>query len=214
MTNEQLETFRLKLDEEKQDLLEQISGLEKTLASTLGESTGELSVCDNHPADLGDELFERSKSVAVRDNAQVLLASVEAAFRKMDDGTYGYCDVCGKQIPLERLEAIPWGCECIHCQKREDISDQRTGIRPVEESVLTPPFQRTFLDDDPQDSVGFDGEDALQAVMRYGSSDTPQDVSGSHDYKDLFLNSHEYEGIVDPADAILDHSYAYTRRGK
>ena len=52
------------------------------------------------------------------------------------------------------------------------------------------------------DSVGFDGEDALQAVMRYGSSDTPQDIPGSHDYKDLFLNSDETAGIVDPADAI------------
>ena len=211
MEVEELRILKQKLDEEKEDFINQISGLEKSLASTLGESIGELSVCDNHPGDIGDELFERSKDVALRDNAQVLLDGVEIAFRKMDEGTYGQCDVCGKQIPLDRLEAIPWARECVHCQRSEELSDQGEQ-RPIEEFVLTPPFQRTFLDDDPLDSVGFDGEDALQAVMRYGSSDTPQDIPGSHDYNDLFLNSHEEEGIVDPADAIVDHAYRHTNR--
>lgn len=210
MKAEELKILKQKLEEEKEDFINQISGLEKTLASTLGESIGELSVCDNHPADIGDELFERSKDVALRDNAQVLLTGVETAFHKMDDGTYGQCDVCGKQIPLERLEAIPWARECIHCQRREEIADQAE--RPLEELTLTPPFQRTFLDEDSLDSVGFDGEDALQAVMRYGSSDTPQDIPGSHNYNDLFLNSHEEEGIVDSADKIVDHPYRHTNR--
>lgn len=210
MKVEELKILKKKLEEEKEEFINQITGLEKTLASTLGESIGELSVCDNHPADIGDELFERSKDVALLDNAQVLLDGVESAFQKMDDGTYGQCDVCGKQIPLDRLEAIPWARECIHCQKREDLTDHAE--RPLEEIVLSPPFQRTFLDDDPLDSVGFDGEDALQAVMRYGSSDTPQDIPGSHDYNDLFLNGHEEAGIVDPADAIVDHPYRHINR--
>lgn len=211
MKVEELRILKQKLEEEKADFINQIAGLEKSLTdSSLRESIGELSAYDNHPADIGDELFERSKDLALSDNAQVMLDGVETAFRKMDDGTYGCCDVCGKEIPLDRLEAIPWARECVHCQRREDLADPRE--RPLEELVLAPPFQRTFLDDDPLDSVGFDGEDALQAVMRYGSSDSPQDVSGSHDYKDLFFNSDEQEGIVDPADAIIDHVNQRTNR--
>ena len=210
MKVEELRILKQKLEEEREEFINQIAGLQKSLTTTLGESISELSVCDNHPADIGEELFERSKDVALKDNAQVLLDGVETAFRKMDDGTYGCCDVCGKQIPLDRLEVIPWARECVHCQKREELSDHPA--RPLEEVVLAPPFQRTFLDDDPLDSIGFDGEDALQAVMRYGSSDTPQDVTGSHDYHDLYLNSHEEAGIVDPADAIIDHVSPMNRK--
>ena len=50
--------------------------------------------------------------------------------------------------------------------------------------------------------VGFDGEDALQDVLKYGSSDTPQDLPGTHDYKELFPDSNEHEGIVEKSDAI------------
>jgi len=205
LKGEQIEYFRQKLQEEKQILTKQMTSLKKTgLGSTLGESIGELSVCDNHPADIGDELFERSKDIALLDNAHLLLEKVEYAFKKIAGGTYGYCDTCSQQILLGRLEALPWANECIDCQRHDDALG--VAERPLEESSLKPPFQRTFLDFDPAQSVGFDGEDALQAVMSYGSSDTPQDIPGTHDYKDLFLNSDEQQGIVDPADAIPNHS--------
>lgn len=189
------------LSDEKQELLKQIESLEKGLDLTLSYSTGELSMYDNHPADMGDELFERSKDTALLDNAKLLLAQVETALEKIENGNYGVCSKCGKTIPIERLETIPWAEACIECQREDEASDSND--RPLEESVLTPPFHRSFLDaSEGKDVIGFDGEDALQAVMRYGSSDTPQDIPGSRDYKKLFDNSKEEQGIVDPADAI------------
>jgi len=206
----QIQYFIQKLQAEKQILTKQMASLEKTgLGSTLGESIGELSVCDNHPADIGDELFERSKDIALRDNAHVLVENIEDALNKIAVGTYGYCDKCSQQIPLSRLEAVPWANKCIHCQRQDDASGSAEQ-RPLEELTLTPPFQRTFLDHDPALSVGFDGEDALQAVMSYGSSDTPQDIPGTHDYKDLFFNSNEHQGIVDAADALPNHPNRHT----
>jgi YteA family regulatory protein len=186
---------------EKQNLIKQINSLEKTgLNGSLSYSIGELSVYDNHPADIGDELFERSKDIALKDNAEVLLGRVEIALKKIKDGTYEYCSKCGEHIPISRLEAIPWASECIKCQGQDDASHFTS--RPLEEEVLTPPFQKNFLDHDKDDFIGFDGEDALQAVMRYGSSDTPQDIPGTREYKKLFNNSNEHQGIVDLADAI------------
>lgn len=193
--------FVKQLQNEKTRLIEEISGLEESgLGNTMAYSVGELSVYDNHPADIGDELFERSKDVALRDNAHILLEAVEAALAKIEDGTYGICDACGKDIPVERLEALPSAALCIECQHAAD--DARPMPRPLEEAILEPPFQRTFLDQSKSDSVGFDGEDALQAVLRYGSSDSPQDIPGSYDYKALFPNSDEHQGIVDKVDAI------------
>lgn len=189
------------LNLEKKGLLEQISRLENTgLGKSLSDSISELSVYDNHPADISGELFERSKDLALRDNAHVLLERIENALEKIKKGTYEYCSKCGNKIPVSRLEVIPWANECVECQGEDDSLD--LSRRPIEEQLLTPPFKRTFLDDDKNEFVGFDGEDALQAVLRYGSSDSPQDLPGSSDYNDLFPASDEHEGIVDPIDAI------------
>lgn len=186
---------------EKQELLKQINALEETgLNGSFSYSIGELSVCDNHPADIGDELFERSKDLALKDNAQILLEQVEHALQKIENGNYENCSKCGKQIPFSRLEALPWANKCIACQEQDDALDPPS--RPLEEEVLTPPFHQNFLDHDKNEFIGFDGEDALQAVMRYGSSDTPQDIPGTRDYNKLFLNSNEHQGIVDPIDVI------------
>lgn len=195
--------FKARLYEEKNLLVDQISRLEETgIGDTMSYSTSELSVYDNHPADIGDELFERSKDIALRDNAHVLLENVELALKKIANDTYGICDECGQTISLERLDTIPWATRCIECQQKIDIEDPTP--RPLEEESLEPPFHRTFLDSANFDFVGFDGEDALQSVMRYGSSDTPQDIPGSYDFKALFPNSNEHSGIVDLADAIPD----------
>jgi len=213
LKTDQINYFKRRLYDEKEALIKQIDILEDTgLDLSFRDSIDELSFYDNHPADIANESFERSKDIALRDNAHILIEDVESALKKMADGTYGYCDLCKKQIPLERLEALPWANECIDCQRDEDASN-RAG-RPIEEQLLTPPFKRTFLDDDPENSIGYDGEDALQEVMRYGSSDSPQDVPGAHDYNDLFLNSDEDDGNVDHTDAIRDHYYRQPNKGK
>jgi YteA family regulatory protein len=197
----QLEYFEDQLQSAKKRLLDEISRLEETgIGDTMSDSVGELSVYDNHPADLGDELFERSKDTALRDNAHVLLEEIEAALDKIAAGTYGVCEKCGEKIATERLEALPWATHCIDCQRLDEVEDPTP--RPLEEDVLAPPFHRTFLDSANFDFVGFDGEDSLQSVMDFGSSDSPQDIPGSKNYGAAFPNSNEYEGIVDRADAI------------
>ena len=201
MNQNQLSRFSERLEAEKIRLAKEISGLEKTgLGESMSDSIGELSMYDNHPADLGDEMFERSKDVALRDNAHILLEQVEDALDRFEDGTYGVCDSCGSDIPMERLEAMPSAALCIKCQQLTD--DKREMPLPLEEAVLQPPFNRTFLDRAESEFVGFDGEDALQAVLQYGSSDSPQDIPGSYDYKALFPNSNEHQGIVERTDAI------------
>jgi DnaK suppressor protein len=56
---------------------------------------------------------DRLSQVAVHDKLQVTLADVDRATAKLEDGSYGLCDVCGKPIGEGRLEALPWAVLCV-----------------------------------------------------------------------------------------------------
>ena len=43
---------------------------------------------------------------------------ITKALARIDDGSYGYCEVCGDRIPVPRLEAIPWADQCVKCKSR------------------------------------------------------------------------------------------------
>ena len=194
----QLQYFEKRLLNEKKRLQAEIADLNKDgLADSLAYSTSELSRYDNHPADLGSESFERGKDIALRDNLNLILESVTTALDNMKNNRYGICNRCGRQIPLERLMALPWAASCIFCQREEEVVSER----PIEEESLKPPFGRTLYDNK-KNYNGFDGEDSLQAVMRFGSSDTPQDLPGIDDY-DNFNDYGEQLGIVDPVDRVF-----------
>jgi DnaK suppressor protein len=59
--------------------------------------------------------IERFTDVAIHDQILAQLAAVDAAIGRVDDGTYGACIACGRTIPGERLEAIPWAATCVSC---------------------------------------------------------------------------------------------------
>ena len=196
-----LQELKKRLIEEKEHLK---ADLEQTgrynLDSSMSESLQELSVYDNHPADVGSELFEREKDLALWNNSREILQRIDEALRFMDQGSYGVCEDCGREISLERLEAIPQTTLCLECQLRENDRHQLRE-RPIEEEVLGPPFGRTFLDD--SDFVGFDGEDAWQAVARYGTSESPSDLGGADSYDELFIDADdETQGVVELTDEI------------
>ena len=70
----------------------------------------------NHMADDATEVFVRERDMALRSNAQELLTQVDAALERMDQGRYGTCARCGKEIAPDRLEALPYAIYCITCQ--------------------------------------------------------------------------------------------------
>lgn len=58
---------------------------------------------------------ERITQVAAHDGLRAMLADVVRAAAKLDEGTYGTCDLCGQPIPAGRLEARPWSTRCVNC---------------------------------------------------------------------------------------------------
>jgi DnaK suppressor protein len=89
------------------------------------EILGELADLEELPGDRGEISFgkrvgegtamavDRLSQVAVHDKLQLTMADIDRALAKVDEGTYGTCDVCGEPIPEGRLEALPWATRCV-----------------------------------------------------------------------------------------------------
>jgi RNA polymerase-binding transcription factor DksA len=97
---------------------------------TESEATSELSSIDQHQADLGTETFEREKDLSILEQIDGELVDVEHALKRLDDGTYGTCEVDGEPIPEERLEALPATRFCLKHQAEAERQIQNA--RPVE----------------------------------------------------------------------------------
>ena len=76
------------------------------------------SGADQHPADMGTETFELEKDLSIQNNIEASLADIDWAMKRLDDGTYGTCETCGKKIPKTRLAAMPAARYCIKDQQR------------------------------------------------------------------------------------------------
>lgn len=111
-----LDRYREMLEKERQRMLHQIRVIDAGQDQGQSDTLGELSDYDDHPADVATETFEREKDRALRNNARDTVERVTAALRKMEHGTYGLCDICGKEIPAGRLDAVPYATLCVKCQ--------------------------------------------------------------------------------------------------
>jgi RNA polymerase-binding transcription factor DksA len=120
---------RQRLEDERARLAEVRNGLNDggNFDQSEGESVAELSSIDQHQADLGTETFEREKDLAILESIEAELADVEHALRRLDEGTYGTCEACGRPIDEERLEAIPAARLCRDDQQRAEQDVRATG---------------------------------------------------------------------------------------
>ncbi|OXM17449.1 TraR/DksA C4-type zinc finger protein [Paenibacillus herberti] len=168
------------------------------LQNALRDETGELSTIDNHPGDVATEMFERGKDLALEEQFDLHRDRVEAALSSIDNGSYGLCISCGKEIPEQRLEALPDTQYCVDHSPRQHTSHRR----PAEEAVLLPPFGDS--DRDGKDDPGFDGEDAWQVVESWGNSDSPamQEQPGDN-YDRLGIEAVENDGYVEDMESFL-----------
>lgn len=114
---------RRRLNEEKERLSQLLEESEQAVyanPSPADPGPTELSALDQHPADAGSELFERQKELSIRENAESRFQDIEDALRKLDEGRYGTCEVCGNPINKARLEAVPTARYCLDDQRRAE----------------------------------------------------------------------------------------------
>ncbi|HEV3479376.1 MAG TPA: TraR/DksA C4-type zinc finger protein [Gaiellaceae bacterium] len=114
--------FRELLLEKRQAVVDALDYLHKENRGSLEDETGELvsGSADQHLADTATETVDREIDYTLEASDGRLLAAIDGALARIEDGTYGACVNCGAQIPPERLEAMPWATLCIECKRKEE----------------------------------------------------------------------------------------------
>lgn len=109
------QTARRRLTEERERLAATLEGLQIDVEAQK-ESLQELSMVDQHHADIGTETFEREKDLSLLESVQAGIQDVDAALHRLDQGTYGTCEVCHEPISDDRLDAVPAARFCVEHQ--------------------------------------------------------------------------------------------------
>jgi RNA polymerase-binding transcription factor DksA len=112
--------YRKRLDEEKVRLLHAVGFLERENPGSISDELGELAEggTDNHLGDTATAMYDRELDEGLEESAKDALVDIDAALQRIEAGTYGICEGCGKPIGAERLSAIPWARYCIDDQRR------------------------------------------------------------------------------------------------
>ena len=113
LTKQEVDDLRTRLQEERTELHAQLETIEEdTFSSSQSDLSGDVGP-DDESADAGTATFEREKDLSIEQNVRDLLDKIERALRRMDQGTYGICDRCGKPIEKARIKALPYVDLCI-----------------------------------------------------------------------------------------------------
>jgi len=116
---------KLDLDKYKKMLLEKQADIADNVKRLEGESSGrdrlsrEVAKQDfEGGGDAAIQAMTRSQSAAMIGNLRDMLVAIDEALEKIEDGTYGVCEVCGKNIPKKRLDALPEATMCTKCRTK------------------------------------------------------------------------------------------------
>jgi DnaK suppressor protein len=119
MSKKMLEHFRTILNAWKQELLDEVS---RTVHSMQDDTA-------NHPDpnDRASQETDMSLELRSRDRERKLIKKIEEATAKIDSNDYGYCETCGVEIGVQRLEARPTATLCIDCKTLDEIREKQMG---------------------------------------------------------------------------------------
>ena len=108
----EINKFKIMLLEKRNELLGNVNSME---TETLRRDRSDLSNMPIHMADLGTDNYEIDNIIGLMDSERKMLAEIDEALGRIEDGTYGICLGAGEQIPKQRLMAIPWARYCVSC---------------------------------------------------------------------------------------------------
>lgn len=124
MARQLAESTMAKLRSELEDELARLSSLLDTHQREREEARLSETAAERMPdpmtAEGGSMAFEYEKELSVDQNLEDLVGKAEAALARMDEGSYGVCEMCGQTIPLERLETLPYATSCVGCAAKSN----------------------------------------------------------------------------------------------
>lgn len=109
----EIENFKNRLIALRAEMTKIVQEVSKEVKSDV-----QLSGYSQHQADAGTDDFDRSVSLTLTDQEMKVLKQIDRALEKIDEGTYGICDLSGDDIPIKRLEAIPYATMTVAAQEK------------------------------------------------------------------------------------------------
>jgi RNA polymerase-binding protein DksA len=106
-------------DELIEDRNQQLEELRQYGADPYSDAVGDLNLGTAGFADSAQTTEQRSEALGFIEAARNRVRAIDEALARMDDGTYGVCVSCGRQIPPERLEARPLSVKCVECAAQD-----------------------------------------------------------------------------------------------
>lgn len=144
MTNEQMGRYRDRLRALATRVRDTAANLEEGARTAGGQADGGLSNAPMHLGDLGTEVYLQELNATLLENEEFIQGEVGDALDRIDAGTFGRCEQCGKAIPAERLDALPYTPYCTACAqavqsgKAVNINDGRPQQFPPREVAPSP----------------------------------------------------------------------------
>tara|TARA_A100001037_G_scaffold288734_1_gene299705 strand:+ start:1003 stop:1470 length:468 start_codon:yes stop_codon:yes gene_type:complete len=117
MNDKQITHFRNILEKWRHELMEEV---DRTMHHMQDEATN-----FPDPADRATQEEEFSIELRTRDRERKLIKKIDQTIDLLDQGDFGYCDTCGVEIGLERLEARPTATQCVDCKALEEIKEKQ-----------------------------------------------------------------------------------------
>jgi DnaK suppressor protein len=121
MKQADLKKYKDLLLAKKKELLEEMGLISNQhIGMTMKDAAGDLSSYSYHMADQGTDTMDREMAYMFASKSGRLIYHIDEALRRIEEGTYGNCHGCGKQISTARLEAVPHARLCIECKAKEE----------------------------------------------------------------------------------------------
>jgi RNA polymerase-binding protein DksA len=115
------EHFRVQLLKERERVQSALTHLRDDHPGSLDEEVEEVAATsDNHLGETASATLNREIDYTLEDNSGQVLTEIDAALKRIEDGSYGVCASCGKEIAVERLEAHPWASLCIEDARKAE----------------------------------------------------------------------------------------------
>ncbi len=135
LNNREVEHYKQLLLSKMQEIIGDVNSIEgEALKKSRLDATGDLSSMPIHMADIGTDNYEQEFALNLLDSERKLLREIVDALQRIEEDTFGICEVTGRAIPKERLEARPWARYCIEYAKLVEKGIVREG-EPVPEGV-------------------------------------------------------------------------------
>lgn len=182
-----LNYFRDKLIDEKKKIVKSLNNIDKEEYGSLDMYYTEASGYDNHPADIGTELFMMEQEKGFKNKLSETLEEIESSLEDIKNGNYGICQNCKENIDEERLELIPHVKNCIECSKDITPTIDSKQFESIDKDYIT------SFSMNPESNVEFDREDAYQKVAFFNM--VPGDPSFSTGDNMGIMDENEGDGV-------------------